>query len=173
LVNNEWLALQDHAAIQHLEYNHSDHRPLLLDTEFYAPLTIPVTKQFHFEDKWLIEDKFREVVKEQWTAAANKPGVIDVLGRLKAMHAGLHACDYRVLKNPKQQLRKAQRDLDMIMRGPINDVNQAKKFELGKQIEKLLEQEEIKWSQQSRANWLQNGGKNTKYLHNFASNRKK
>jgi exonuclease III len=127
LVNTEWLAMQDHAAIQHLEYNHSDHRPLLLDTEFYAPQTSSVTKQFHFEAKWLKEEKFRQVVEEQWMAAANEPGVIDVLGRLKAMHAGLHAWDYRVLKKPKQQLRKAQRELDMIMRGPINDMNQDKK----------------------------------------------
>jgi hypothetical protein len=53
LANNEWLVLQEHAAIQHLEYNHSDHRPILLDTEFYASPTIPVTKQIHFKAKWL------------------------------------------------------------------------------------------------------------------------
>jgi hypothetical protein len=67
-------------------------------------------------------------VEEQWIVVANEPGVINILGRLKAMHAGLHAWDHRVLKNPKQQLRKAQRELDLIMRGPINDMNQAKKL---------------------------------------------
>jgi hypothetical protein len=89
------------------------------------------------------------------------------------MHAGLHAWDHRVIQKPKQQLRKAQRELELVMRGPLNAENQEKKQEFASLIEKLLGQEEIKWSKRSRANWLQNGYRNTSFFHHFASYRQK
>jgi hypothetical protein len=49
------------------------------------------------------------------------------MDRLKAMHAGLHAWDSTILKKPKKRLRKAQRELKDLMRGPINtDIDQQK-----------------------------------------------
>jgi hypothetical protein len=174
LGSTSWIQMQENAAVQHLEYNHSDHRPLLLDTDFYAvPPSNPVEKPIRFEAKWLKEEGFSEVVEEAWSAAGSETNVIDVLQRLKTMHTGLHAWDQRVLRQPKKQLRNAQRDLDMVMRGPLSDDNEQKKLVLAQQIEKLLEQEEIKWNQRARANWLQNGDRNTAYFHSFASARKK
>ena len=41
--------------------------------------------------------------------------------------------------------------------------------ELAKEVKFLLEQEEIRWAQRSRLNWLQHGDENTSYFHNFAS----
>ena len=163
-----WRQMQSRAAIIHLEYNHSDHRPLMLDTEFYAANTgIPRGRIQSFEAKWFKEEGFDDEVKKQWVSAASDGGPIDVLHRLKAMHAGLHAWDTRVLKKPKQRLRKAQRELEAVMRGPLTPINEAKKYELAQLIENLLEQEEIKWRKRSRADWLQNGDKNTSFFSQF------
>jgi hypothetical protein len=52
------------------------------------------------------------------------------MDRLKAMHAGLHAWDSTILKKPKKRLRKAQRELEELMRGPINTDTDQQKFEL-------------------------------------------
>ena len=164
LANASWNQLHSNAALVHLQYNHSNHRPLLLDTEFYTtPSNNPINRLRNFEEKWFREEGFCSVVEENWNSAANEQGVIDVMYRLKAMHAGLHAWDHRVLKKPKQQLREAQRDLEAVMRGPLTLENEREKYELAQLIEKLLEQEEIKWSQRSWANWLQNGDKNTSF----------
>ena len=173
LANASWIHMHSNSALLHLEYNHSDHRPLLVDTEYYASPTVnPANRVRHFEAKWLKEDGFHSVVEENWNATSQR-GLIDVLDRLKAMHVGLHAWDTRVLRKPKQRLRKAQRDLESCMRGPLTPENERENFELAQLIEKLLEQEEIKWCQRSRANWLQNGDRNTSFFHNFASARKK
>jgi hypothetical protein len=60
------------------------------------------------------EESFRDVVEEKWTAAS---GPIDVLVRLKVMHDGIHMWDQQVLRKPKKQLRQAQRELEVLMRG--------------------------------------------------------
>jgi hypothetical protein len=168
LANHSWNMLHDKAAIVHLQYNHSDHRPLLLDTEFYAaPPNHIIQTPKCFEAKWLKEPGFGDIVKEQWLAA--RENAIDVHESLKSMHDGLHDWDSRVLKRPKKAIRKAQFELEELMRGPISPESDQKKHQIAKLIEKLLEQEEIKWCQRSRANWLQNGDKNTGFFHIFAS----
>jgi hypothetical protein len=172
IANQSWIQMHDKATIIHLEYNHSDHRPLLLDTDYYIVNSGPINpKNRSFEARWLKEEGFFEVVQEKWDAAHR--ATIDVHGRLKAMHNGLHEWDRMVLKNPKKALRKAQRDLDVLMRGPLIADTEREKHQLAKLIEKILEQEEIKWQQRSRANWLQNGDKNTAFFHSSASARKK
>jgi hypothetical protein len=173
LANQAWTQSQDKAALLHLEYNHFDHRPLLMDTEYYAAQRAGTNRaQRQFEAKWFREEGFAEIVEANWNAADTGQSPINVLDRLKAMHAGLHAWDGRVLKQPIKRLRQAQHELEVVMRGPINPENQQKKFELAQQIERLLEQEEIRWCQRSRANWIQNGDRNTTFFHHFASARR-
>ena len=59
------------------------------------------------------------------------------------MHAQFHDWDQRVLKKPKQQLCKAQMDLEKGMTGSINDASEETRKRLSELIEYLLELEEI------------------------------
>ena len=49
-----------------------------------------------------------------------------------------------------------------------DEINQARK-----EINDLLDSEEIYWCQQSKAHWLREGDRNTKFLHARASERRK
>jgi hypothetical protein len=89
-----------------------------------------------------------------------------VLGR---MHEALHAWDSQILRKPKHRLRKAQRDLERAMSGPMTDENEATAKEMANQIELLLEHDEVYWAQRSRANWMNQGDRNTSFFHNFDS----
>jgi hypothetical protein len=62
------------------------------------------------------------------------------------MHTALHAWDMQILRKPKRRLRKAQRELEKAMNGPISDDNEAKAKEMANLIELLLEQDELYWS---------------------------
>jgi hypothetical protein len=73
----------------------------------------------------------------------------------------------------KKEYQKAQKDMERVVNGPLNDETLEQQRELAKEIESLLEKEEIHWSQQSMLNWLQAGDKNTSYFHNFASERRR
>jgi hypothetical protein len=62
--------------------------------------------------------------------------------------------------------------LEELIRGPMTPESDQKKFELGGLIEKLLEHEEIKWSQRSRANWIKSGDKSTSFFHSYVMTHK-
>ena len=96
-----------------------------------------------------------------------------VLAKLGHLHGSLHDWDKRVLKCPKKRIRRAQRELEKAMSGPMNVENDEKAKEMAELIELLLQQEELHWLQRSRANWLKQGDRNTKNFHQFATARRK
>lgn len=104
LVNDAWAGLFPQAALQNLEFNHSDHRPLLVDTDYYAqPAASPNNVQVkRFEARWLREQNFNEIVMEAWNEAAADPTVTTIYEKLKKMHNRFHDWDQRVLKKPKK-----------------------------------------------------------------------
>jgi hypothetical protein len=172
VANGEWVSMHLNAVLSHLEYTRSDHRPLLLDTEYQGSPSSGRSGPRRFEGKWLQEEGFRDEVVRAWEAAgvATYGGVLE---KLNHMHAALHEWDNKILKKPKRRLRKAQKDFDMAMSGPMSDTSEAQAKESANLIEILLEQEEVHWLQRARANWLQLGDQNTSFFHNFASARRK
>lgn len=119
--------------------------------------------------RWLRESSFPDVVQETWNAVGGNPGPITIHEKLSRMHDAFHDWDKRVRKKPKRRIRKAQKDLERIMSGPINDESEEKRKELSELIEYLLELEEIHYMKRSRAGWLKNGDRNTRFFQAYAS----
>ena len=63
VVNGEWSAMHPGYVLQHLEYAKSDHRPILLDTDYHQLDTNRLPRVRRFEAKWLKEKGFRDVVQ--------------------------------------------------------------------------------------------------------------
>jgi hypothetical protein len=166
-----WTAMHPATVLQHLDFIRSDHCPIMLDTDYQSDLLQRRTGPRRFEAHWLRERGFKEVVEKAWAEAASNTN--GVLSKLNQVHAFIHEWDFAVLKQPKKRLRKAQRELQDALNGPMNDESDTKAKEAANLIEILLEQEEVHWAQRSRANWLQHGDRNTSFFHNFASARRK
>jgi hypothetical protein len=163
VANGDWLTMHQGARLQHLEYARSDHRPLLLDTDF-VPVIMQSNRSKKFEAKWLKDKQFSQVVERSWAEASLAVQEGGVLAKLAHLHGMLHAWDTSINKEPRRKLREAQRDLDKTMSGPIDEENETKAKELATVIELLLEQDEIHWLQRSKANWLHQGDRNTSFF---------
>jgi hypothetical protein len=172
VANGDWMIMHPGATLQHLEFTRSDHRHILLDTDYQIPVGNSRPGPKCFEAKWFPEEGFRQEVQRAWDATAD-PVPDGVLPRLNLMHKALHAWDMQFLLKPKGQLQKAHKQLEQAMNGPLSDENERKAKEYANLVELLLEQEEIYWSQKSRVNWLQLGDQNTAFFHNIASARRK
>ena len=93
--------------------------------------------------------------------------------KTEEVHTELHHWDKNVLRGPRHKLRILQKELNVVLSGPLSDDAVAKQMEIQLKIEALLEQEELYWVQRGRANWLKHGDQNTSFFHGFATARKK
>ena len=93
LINAGWEALYPSAALQNLLYNHSDRRPILVDTEYYALAYGGGERTKHFEARWLRERDFPELVQEAWHAANLNPNLTTIQEKLNNMRTSYHDWD--------------------------------------------------------------------------------
>lgn len=67
---SDWKQLFDRATVRHLEYWHSDHRPLLVDIVSQGDIAVrgDIRKKghFHFEACWVDKEDCKIVVIEGW-----------------------------------------------------------------------------------------------------------
>jgi hypothetical protein len=62
VANPAWITMHPGAVLQHLGYIKSDHRPIILDTEYKPDLPTHTAGPRQFEAKWLREPGFRQIV---------------------------------------------------------------------------------------------------------------
>lgn len=128
VASNDWSLMFLDAAVIHMGFADSDHRPLLLDTMYYRDgREVGQTHKPRFEARWLQEPTFSEAVGEAWTVARQHAAGDRILSKLSRLHEGLHAWDWFILKLPMKKLRKKQKQLEWVMRAPMTDANEKKK----------------------------------------------
>jgi hypothetical protein len=164
--------LYPYARLEHMGMLRSDHRPILLDTEYYRQAARSGRRRRkRFEGKWLKEEGVGDVVKEEWEKGLHARG--DVAGAVASVQTALHEWDKSVLQRPRAKLRALSRQLEGVLLQDMTEENVKKQEDITEEIEKVLEQEEIYRMQRSRANWLTHGDRNSSFFHNYARARKK
>jgi hypothetical protein len=102
VTNNSWVDMHPDAMVTHLEYTRSDHRPLLLDTEYQPSQASNKSSPRRFERKCLQEKNFRDIVEKAWEDASLVAGSDGVMAKLVRMHSTMHDWDKKFLKQPKK-----------------------------------------------------------------------
>lgn len=69
VVNDSWNNLFPHASLINRETSRSDHRPILVDTEYLSTSHAITNGPWIFEARWLQEDTVEEMVKAAWERA--------------------------------------------------------------------------------------------------------
>lgn len=172
VANIQWSNMFPQSAVINSEMTRSDHRPIVMDTQYLAPTQGGRSKK-RFEARWLQEDTVEEMIKASWARAKARGVGSTFLEKVNDVHQDLHKWDKEVLKKPEKRMADLKRELERLRRGPMTKANTESQKEIMVRLELMLEQEEIYWFQRARANWLKKGDRNTSFFHNFATKRRK
>lgn len=150
---------------------HSNHRPVVNDTEYHRPRRRANREDnhFRFEASWLEEEDCARVVEEAWEGSVGE----SLSSKLKGVAAGLGNWSLNVLGDLRKHVKKAKKDLEACRRQLISDDSVQREAALSFKAERLEEQLHLYWRQRPHVKWLEKGERNTTFFHHFCSERRK
>ena len=95
LINEYWAQIFPHGALENLEFSRYDHRPLLVNTDYFLDIQMNNQGQQpkRFEARWLREKYSDEVVKKAWERAGHSISPVNVFDKLSRVHNQFHDWD--------------------------------------------------------------------------------
>jgi hypothetical protein len=175
LMDTEWEDKYPMVSVRALERIEklSDHASILLTTG--TPKS-PLKRPFKFELGWLQRDGFHDMVRRVWErpVAGNNP-ILRWNNKIRAMRKHLSGWARHVtgiLKKEKLRLSTTIDSLEALAEvRPLSAQEIELKSQSNAQIASLLREEELKWYQRSKAQFILEGDSNTRYFHGIANGR--
>jgi hypothetical protein len=152
----------------------SDHFPILLSCGFLQRRQCP----FRFETMWLKSEGFHDKVHQWWNSYLFTGSLSYILvQKLKSLKVDLRRWNKETFGDVnvrKHDLQAQIQDFDFLEETrPLTVEEGVAKDHLKADFENVLLLEEIKWRQTSRATWLREGDKNTKFFHRVANSNRR
>lgn len=155
------------------DHRHSDHRPVVVVTD--EEITHQVRSgqpSFRFEAGWIKEELCEPIVENAWKLSMNVRGG-KVENVVPDVAADLWDWNCNVLGDLEKRIKKAKRALESCRHDQLNARNVTTEHVLKYRLEKLEDQKDLYWRQRAHVLWLENGDCNSKFFHQFASERRR
>jgi len=171
VANAEWSNLFNVTEVFVLACTVSDHNPILLTCSNSQEIKWTNYRYFRYEAGWAKQKEHGDLIKRAWQTGPSQGD------RWKTVRGSMERCK----KTLKQWVRKTENQLEakimevsqklLDVQTTDPDFNSVVETTLQSELHSLLEQEEIKWKQRAREDWLKYGDQNTK-LFNASANQK-
>ncbi|KAL8143516.1 hypothetical protein V2J09_016548 [Rumex salicifolius] len=147
--------------VHYLPFFSSDHAPLHLRL-CLKKRGNPLRTPFRFEATWMSQPSFRDLLITSWDPAVSTPMALEWLwGKLRRWNKEVFGC----IQERKEKLMAEIRDIQSLISISASDMLIEKEEEFSKELEVVLEQEEMLWYQKSGDKWVTAGDRNTQFFH--------
>jgi hypothetical protein len=175
LMTREWESMFPMVHIHKNPRIMSDHNPLIMFTQYNQHNKM---REFRLELAWLKERKCLEWVQQIWSSPTRDERVLDrVLFKLKKVKKFLKWWGYNRSRSANLRRKKVESALfeleQMEEEGPLNESQIRNRFLLRTEFLKMLEDDEIYWSQRCHKTWLLQWDNNTEFFHRISNGRKR
>lgn len=172
----EWSEYFRGASVEHICSSRSDHLPLLLrfgKRKEWRPVLEASQKVFRYEHMWERVDSLKSTIEDSWKGSGTAKNLQEVGAKMLHMQKTLLGWAERDFGSVIKRTAEICRKLSILWSGRPTAEQQRKIKECTKELDELLLREELMWLQRSRATYLREGDRNTKWFKQKATWRKK
>ncbi|XP_041025435.1 uncharacterized protein LOC121265832 [Juglans microcarpa x Juglans regia] len=169
LANSRWQDLFPSHSVSHEIALCSDHRPIVINVAKQMLYEHSSEKPFRYEASWALREDCLHLIKEEWKKPMLAPH------KLALVTKGLQRCQDKLKIWAKANFGNTKRSINNKL-SQLSKLQESHKGErddrfksLSKEVEGLLEEDNLKWKQRAKQRWLQEGDRNTKYFHQCAN----
>jgi endonuclease/exonuclease/phosphatase family metal-dependent hydrolase len=169
VANGEWTNLFDVVEVHVLPRSKSDHHPLLVSFSNSRDVKWNKCRMFRYEACWGKHKESNQLIKQVWRA--KQPSINpwnNFQGKLSVCKQSLKQWVRKNSDAVEDQIKRKEQELKVIQLHDIG-VQMEEERQIMDELDSLLEQEELKWQQRAKVNWLKHGDRNSKYFHAAAT----
>jgi hypothetical protein len=169
VANNYWCGMYPRRDVDVLAARSSDHKPLLIRIGGEDDSRVQFYRSFKFEAKWLLDEECQHVIWQAWDEGHNRSTLMQTaMGKLGQCHSNLVRWSGKKFGDMEKKIKELTKQLEEFQRVEGSDMWESIKV-VQREIEYLLEQEDIRWKQHAKQNWYQYGDHKTLFFHAWAS----
>ena len=159
LATTKWKEKYRDAKVLHAVESTSNHYAIILTNQQVR--CRHKTRRFHFEATWVRHEKCREIIQDSWKDQAGLQSSSELVRALKICAEGLKIWSQHDLGHVSKKIQEKRKILQDVVQADRDGSRGDEIDMLCKEINELLDDEEMRWNQRSRVQWLKLGDRNT------------